>query len=144
MLEDILKAVQKPNPAVVEALTNINGCFCDIYERLSEDEYSNARGVLASNGKQYSSTPTYSNEKLLVYMPVQETYAGTPFGEQFDAYLKEDTYIITHKTQLDLHLYQKVVVKFGSSTRTHEIFKCDEIDGINGAIIKIAYLSPLT
>lgn len=144
MYDEIMTPMQNVQPAAIEAATEVNGILVDIYDRLEADGYGSARGVMGSNSTYYSDTPTYKDEQLLVYGLTQQTFEESLHNQQFDAFMQEDIYIITHKTQLDLKQYQKVVLKYGGCTRTMEIFKTTVIDGIDGPIIKYAYLSPLT
>ena len=141
--EDIMVAMQNVQPATVEALTFVNGIKCDIFSRKEITPYDNARGVLATNHKKYEYTPKYKNEQLLIKGLTQQTFDSL-HSRQFDAMMREDIYIITHKTQLNFQLYDKVELIYGGKQRVMEIFKMESINGIDGPIIKIAWLSPLT
>ena len=151
MFRHLIQPTQRLYPQVIKAMTEINGLYCDIFDRLENTPYENARGDVGTNINKYALTPTMENVKLLVHTPMQFSRPGS-YGSKdalFDSYLTEQMYIVTEK-KLAFKLYQKVIVKYGDTktytTRQFVIYKLETIDStdIKNPIITYAYLSPLT
>ena len=125
MLHQIQFAAQHANPYVIKALTEVNGVYMNVYNKVESDAYDEGRDTYISNVNKFEDKPLYEKKKLLLNKPVQLAFDS---GENsFDTYL-EDLFIITCDKTLVFNKGQKFEVFYNKKDKVPQrVFQCFEV-----------------
>ena len=131
MLHNIQFAVQHVNPYIIKALTDVHGVYVNVYDKLEMTEYDEGRDSYISNSFSFNDEPTYSKIKLLLNVPVQETYDS---GEDSFYTYMQDIYFLTCDKKFVFNKEQKFEVFYDKKdSKPQRVFQSFEVKEISNS-----------